>query len=204
MASSLTQACIPSTFSPSLTGGEILAVQANLVTNYNASVDSPFRLGGPAVELQNGNFCNVTVTYTHPGQNDKINVEAWLPIDNWNGRLQAVGGGGWAAGGTSSPPGRVPMVVEGMQGSLAEGFSTMTTDAGVGTEIEADLWALVSPGNVNMYNLQNFASVALHDEVCVAPPIRSMATHTFSSKLLTAIIVYHRQVAYPKLLWPRA
>jgi hypothetical protein len=110
------------------------------------------------VELQNGNFCNVTVTYTHPGQNDNINVEAWLPIDNWNGRLQAVGGGGWAAG-------RRPMITVAMQGGLAEGFSTITTDGGVAAEFEANLWALVSPGNVNMYKLQNFASVALQDEV---------------------------------------
>ncbi|KFY97342.1 hypothetical protein V498_02105 [Pseudogymnoascus sp. VKM F-4517 (FW-2822)] len=160
MASSLAQACIPSTFSPSFTGGEILSVQANLVTNLDASIGSAPRLGAPAVELQNGNFCNVTVTYTHPGQNDEINVEAWLPIDNWNGRLQTLGGGGWAAG-------RLPSVLQGMKGSLAEGFSTMTTDAGVGGPFEADLWAHVSPGNVNMYKLQNFASVALHDETII-------------------------------------
>lgn len=113
MASSLAQACIPSTFSPSLTGGEILAVEASLVTNVNATVGSQFRMGAPAVELQNSNFCNVTVTYTHPGQNDRINVEAWLPVDNWNGRHQAIGGGGWAVG-------RVSVITVAMQVALAE------------------------------------------------------------------------------------
>lgn len=158
MASPLAQACTPSTFSLSLTGGEILALEANLVTDVNASVGSEWRLGAPAVELRNNNFCNITVTYTHPGQNDNINVEAWLPIDDWNGRLQAVGGGGWSVG-------RTQMSTIAMQGGLAEGFSTITTDGGVGNEADASPWALVSPGNVNMYNLQNFASVVLHDEV---------------------------------------
>lgn len=123
-------------------------------------------MGAPAVELQNGNFCNVTVTYTHPGQNDNIIVEAWLPIDNWNGRFQATGGGGWAAG-------REPMNTVAMEGGLAEGFSTITTDGGVATGYDASPWALASPGNVNLYNLQNFASVALHDEVCAVPLIPS-------------------------------
>ena len=29
-------------------------------------------------------------SYTHPGWNDTINVEVWLPLDDWNGYLTAL------------------------------------------------------------------------------------------------------------------
>lgn len=52
-----------------------------------------------------------------------------------------------------------------MNGAIADGYATITTDAGLGTATELSGWALLSPGNVNMYNLKNLASVALNDEV---------------------------------------
>lgn len=155
---SLIGACNPATFSPSVFGTEVQSVQANLVTNYNASVPGAFRYVDPAVELHNASFCNITVSYTHPGQNDNIIVEAWLPTDDWNGRFQAIGGGGWQAG-------RFILSYNGMAGALADGFATITTDAGLGTAVDSSGWALLSPGNVNLYNLQNIASESLNEEV---------------------------------------
>ncbi|KAK7416523.1 hypothetical protein QQX98_005127 [Neonectria punicea] len=157
MAISLAEACRPATFSPSVFGAEILKLEADLVTNYSASVPEAFRYTAPAVELQNATFCNVTISYTHPGQDDNIVVEAWLPVDNWNGRFQAVGGGGWVAG-------RFFLSYNAMNGALADGFATITTNAGIGDAQDSSPWALISPGNVNLYNLQNLASVSLEDE----------------------------------------
>ena len=96
-------------------------------------------------------FCNVTFTYTHPGQNDSILV--WLALPKaWNGRFQGVGGGGWATG---YPTQMVP--------AISQGYAAVSTDGGHdgANQPTADPWALVSPGNVDLYALQNFASVAL-------------------------------------------
>jgi hypothetical protein len=40
----------------------------------------------------------VTVTYTHPGQGDLVNVQVWLPLSDWNNRFVGVGGGGFSTG----------------------------------------------------------------------------------------------------------
>lgn len=158
MSLSLIEACNATTFDPVLFGAQILTLEADVVTNYSASVPEAFRYIAPAVELQNASFCNVTLSYTHPGQDDEIFVEAWLPLESWNGRFQAVGGGGWVAG-------RFSLAYGAMKGALADGFATITTDAGLGNAMEASPWALSSPGNVNWNSLQNPASRSLNDEV---------------------------------------
>ncbi|KAI0542175.1 Tannase/feruloyl esterase [Xylaria digitata] len=161
MYASLLAACVPATFSGlSLFSGEITSLETTLVSNYSASVPSAYRFTAPSTQLINATFCNVTVSYTHPGQNDDIRVEAWLPTNNWNERFQAVGGGGWVAG-------RFYLSYVGMQGALADGYATITTDAGLGSAMDASPWAHVSPGNVNLYNLQNLASVSLNDEAII-------------------------------------
>lgn len=160
MTSSLSSLCVPKTFNnPSVFGAEIRSIEANLVSNFSTSVPDIYRFSQPTVELKNANFCNVTVSYTHPGQNDNIFVETWLPIDNWNGRLQALGGAGLI-------PGRFLTAYNGMYGALADGYATVTTDAGIPNNDSMEPWALTSTGNINLYNLQNFGSVSLNDEVC--------------------------------------
>lgn len=159
MALSSIEFCTPSAFNLSLYGADILSIQANLVTNYSASVPEAFRYTFPSVELKDATFCNITVTYTHPGQNDRIITEAWLP-EEWNERFMAVGGGGWVAG-------RFFLSYNAMSGAIADGYATITTDAGLGSADEPSPWALNSPGNVNLYNLQNLGSVSLNDEVAI-------------------------------------
>ncbi|XPT01392.1 hypothetical protein M3J09_010528 [Ascochyta lentis] len=121
---------------PSVFGASVLSIDAFESTLESTSVS----------------FCNVTLTYTHPGQDDLIKV--WLGLPSaWNGRFQGVGGGGWATG---FPSEMVP--------AISQGYATVSTDGGhdaVGQT--TDSWALLSPGNVNLYALQNLASVALND-----------------------------------------
>ncbi|KAF6814756.1 tannase and feruloyl esterase [Colletotrichum musicola] len=157
-------ACAPATFpTPTLFGAEFLSLEVVQVTNYSSKVVEGSTFGSTAVDLVNANFCNVTVSYTHPGQNDIIHVETWLPTDTWNGKFNAVGGGGFNAG-------RYPMTYSSMAGALGNGYATVTTDAGLGfaSEVNSLLWLLASPGNLNLYSLQNLASASLIDEALIA------------------------------------
>jgi feruloyl esterase len=64
-------------------------------------------------------FCRVRVTLT-PSSDSDIKSEVWLPTADWNGKLQAVGNGGWA--------GTVPYPA--MAQALAAGYATTGTDTG--------------------------------------------------------------------------
>lgn len=160
-------ACNASLFvSPTLFGADILNVSANVVQNYTREVSDQLNYGHPSISVEGVDFCNVTVTYTHPDQNDTVNVETWLPLDTWNGRLQAVGGGGYVSG-------RFPLSYIAMSGAVGEGYVSTSTDGGIGASYTADLWALLSSGNVNLYALQDLASVSLNDQVrvMIKPPL---------------------------------
>ncbi len=64
-------------------------------------------------------FCRVTATLT-PSSDSDIKAEVWLPASGWNGKYQAVGGGGWA--GVISYPA--------MAAAVAGGYATASTDTG--------------------------------------------------------------------------
>ena len=55
-----------------------------------------------------------------PSPDSEIGMEVWLPAENWNGKFQAVGNGGWA--GVISYPA--------MAAALQEGYATASTDTG--------------------------------------------------------------------------
>ncbi|KAK1471703.1 tannase and feruloyl esterase [Colletotrichum abscissum] len=154
--------CAATTFSaPSLLGANFISLEASLVTNFSGPIPAEWRFSQPAVEIHNASFCNITVSYTHPGHSDVVNVETWLPTEDWNGRLQAVGGGGWRAG-------RMLLSYTTMAGAIADGYATVTTDSGLGDAMGPDSWALISPGNSNLYALQDLGSQTLYDEAIIA------------------------------------
>jgi feruloyl esterase len=55
-----------------------------------------------------------------PSSDSHIEMEVWMPAENWNGKFQAVGNGGWA--GTISYPA--------MATALQEGYATASNDTG--------------------------------------------------------------------------
>lgn len=149
---------------PTIFGAEFLSLEANLVSNFSRNVQTGLYTNHGGVVVENLDFCNVTLTYTHPGQNDTVHVQVWMPSDTWNGRLQMIGGAGWQAGLHYAGLG-------GMAAAAAEGYASFGTDAGLGSDVYPTNWALTSEGNVNLYLLQDLASVSLNDAAIIAKDI---------------------------------
>src|SRR5437763_5410941 len=74
--------------------------------------------GGQPVGLSVPAFCRVAATL-RPTSDSEIDMEVWMP-ENWNGKFQFVGGGGWA--GVISYPA--------LAAALQEGYATASTDTG--------------------------------------------------------------------------
>jgi len=96
--------CTPKAFTdPQIGRGvTILSIEAQPQYNFTSAQGAPWQ---PA--MSGLNFCQVRIFLTHQKQDDvdletqdKVLVEIWLPLGatDWNGRLQATGGGGFATG----------------------------------------------------------------------------------------------------------
>ncbi|RDW67545.1 hypothetical protein BP6252_08941 [Coleophoma cylindrospora] len=145
-------ACATSSFTyPPVFGTQFVDLTASPVTNFSVTTaqgDSHF-----AKNLTSLNFCNVSITYTHPGYNDITNVQIWLP-EHWNGRFLGTGGGGFASG----------MFDPSLGHGISQGFAAASTDGAHSIDpASAASWALLSPGNVDLVTLQDFASTSLND-----------------------------------------
>ncbi|KAF7935123.1 uncharacterized protein EAE98_003168 [Botrytis deweyae] len=153
---------------PDLPGASFLSGTALPVLNYTASI-LPLNQGS-AVNITSLDFCNVTLTYTHPGQNDTINVKIFLPSSSsWNGRFMGTGGGGFDTGAIDTS--MTPPVSEGYVAAGTDGGHYVGNDITNPTAFYASDWAHVSPGNVNLYLLQDFASVALNDMTIIGKSV---------------------------------
>ena len=64
-------------------------------------------------------FCRVAATL-RPTSDSDIKIEVWLPTAGWNGKLQAVGNGGWAGS----------ISYGAMVTALKAGYATVSTDTG--------------------------------------------------------------------------
>jgi feruloyl esterase len=99
--------------------------------------------------------CRVSAILT-PSPDSRIAIAVWLPSQEWNGKFQAVGNGGWA--GVISYPA--------MASALQEGYATASTDTGhVGGNA---LFAIDHPEK-----LVDFAYRAVHEMTVQAKAILS-------------------------------
>ncbi|MFJ4102986.1 tannase/feruloyl esterase family alpha/beta hydrolase [Amycolatopsis japonica] len=117
-------------------------------------------------------YCEITVTLTHGTAGDHVKVAVALPRTGWTGRLQAVGGSAYTAGDFGAP----------LVQAVKDGFSGVTTDAGVPLTFLDTSWALNSRGEINRPLVTNFATRSVHEAALVGKDV----TQKF----------YQREVAY--------
>jgi tannase/feruloyl esterase len=101
---------------------------------------------GSAAFAQLPAFCRVAATLT-PSADSQIQMEIWLPSENWNGKFLAVGNGGWA--GTISRD----AIAEG----LRRGYAAASNDTGHSDAAGGAQFAL------NQDKLVDFAYRAMHE-----------------------------------------
>jgi feruloyl esterase len=73
--------------------------------------------GGPAAPLPA--HCRIAATLA-PSADSHIEMELWLPVENWNGKFLALGNGGWAGS----------LSLDAMAAGLRRGYATASNDTG--------------------------------------------------------------------------
>ena len=94
--------------------------------------------------------CRITAVTTHPPAGDKIQIWIALPMKNWNGRFQGVGGGGFSGGN--------PM---GVAQPLRAGYAAGSTDTG--HEGGSGSFALGKKGHLDWQLIRDNAYLGVHE-----------------------------------------
>lgn len=134
--------------------GAVKSLSANPVANYSGGSATP-----------SIDFCNATVTYTHPGWNDTILITVWMPPQSkWNGRFQGTGGSAWAGDYGYEP------LAEG----VADNYATGETDTGHSPNLTTSTsWYLTPEGKLNIPLLKDYAYIAYNDLAVVGKQLSS-------------------------------
>ena len=100
-------------------------------------------------------YCQVTFAYSHTGQDDRVQVQYWLPTPSaFKNRYLATGGGGLAINsGNMSLPGGVQYGA--VSGITDGGFGSFTT--------QYDAVSLLANGTLNYNALYMFGYKAIHE-----------------------------------------
>jgi feruloyl esterase len=138
-------------------GLQSLSIPGGTITSAKPVAEGPFaRPGGPGrggpgpqSSAPLPAHCRVTMVLK-PTADSNINVELWMPAENWNGKFLAVGNGGWAG------------AIQGygdMQEGLRRGYATAATDTGhSAADGPNGMFALGHPEKI-----VDFAYRAVHD-----------------------------------------
>lgn len=88
-----TSFCTRETFSfPEFLGAQLSSITTSTLDRYKGSLG--WLPEAALIDPDGVQACNVTVSYTHPGHDDLVSVQVWLPLAKFNKRFVGVGGGG--------------------------------------------------------------------------------------------------------------
>jgi hypothetical protein len=113
--------------------------------------------GAPATQVPA--TCRVHATVSHPGANDRIGIDVWMPVDSWNGRFVGVGGRVFGGGNPNA-----------VGGPVSEGYAAATTDTGHSSMFSGS-FVLDENGRLNWTMVRDFSYVGLHDLAVVGKSI---------------------------------
>lgn len=137
-----------------VTGAEVVAVRGQHNTSGTTELTPPL-----ATAVRVDAFCEVEVTLTHgaeAGQGpDDVHVWLWFPED-WNGRLQAIGGGGTKA--TNGAGAMAP--------ALEAGYAVVASDSGVPEARQPNIF-LDADGEFDWQLYENWTYRGVHDSTVV-------------------------------------
>jgi hypothetical protein len=139
---------------PILPGAQIHSLEASPVHKGWQFIPGGLYPNNDAVSASRLDFCKVTITYIPQNSTHQTEVQVWLP-ENWNGRMQGLGGGGWSAGlYTNGYPA--------MTAAAIQGYAAISTNGGYSAGHPKD-WAVLQLGKVDYKNFQHYASTSLND-----------------------------------------
>ena len=94
--------------------------------------------------------CRVTAVTTHPPAGDRIRIWIALPMKDWNGRFQGVGGGGFSGGSATG-------VVQPLRAGYAAGSTDTGHEGGSGS------FALGKNGHLDWQLIRDNAYLGIHE-----------------------------------------
>ncbi len=124
---------------------------ANTTVNSATEVPSSATLPG---------YCGVELTVNNPPSSDQVRVGVFLP-DNWNGRFEGIGGGGFVGGNPDSPT----------PAALQQGYATAGTDTGHAGSGGNGAFALNSDGTLNWQLIDDFSYLGIHEMTATAKAV---------------------------------
>ena len=151
-------------------GAAITSAQAIAAGAFPAPPPGPYGGNSAALFSKLPAFCRVVAT-AKPTSDSAIAIELWMPLQDWNGRFEGIGNGGFAGSIDTS----------GLAALMARGYAVAATDTGhSGSPIDAS-WAVGHPQKIVDFGYRGIHEMTRVAKLVVEKFYASPATHSYFS-----------------------